>query len=190
MAHCGGARRSASASGQFVTSTPSTTYYLDLNPDGSWSFATSHSAVSNYLPICQATTNTSGNISAVTDKRPVAISLLSSIVGPLFLAGAALTLNSGALWSGNGSLSLLSQESGSANGVIFKTWSGSATVTPFSVGGQFGAAPAYVDNSGNYNGPSGGGIPMTRNGAAVSVPVYTGANSPVNPPTGSVWLKA
>ncbi len=34
------------------------------------------------------------------------------------------------------------------------------------------------------------GIPMTRNGAAASVPIYTGTTTPVNPPTGSLWFNA
>ena len=53
----------------FTTSTPSTTYYLDLNPDGSWSWGTTHSGVANHQLIAQCTTDGSGNISAVTDNR-------------------------------------------------------------------------------------------------------------------------
>ena len=53
----------------FTTSTPSTTYYLDLNPDGTWSWGTAHSGVANYQLIAQCTTDGSGNISVVTDNR-------------------------------------------------------------------------------------------------------------------------
>lgn len=53
----------------FTTSTPSTTYYLDLNPDGSWSWGTAHSGVPNHQLIAQCTTDGSGNISVVTDNR-------------------------------------------------------------------------------------------------------------------------
>lgn len=38
---------------------------------------------------------------------------------------------------------------GSAQGIAFNTWNGSASVIPFSVGGQYYSAPTYVDNSGN-----------------------------------------
>ena len=58
------------------------------------------------------------------------------------------------------------------------------------------ATPWQIDASGNqiitgnYSGPIGGGIPTTRNGAALSVPIYTGATTPSNPPTGSLWFNA
>lgn len=40
----------------------------------------------------------------------------------------------------------------------------------------------------DIHGLSGGGIPMTRNGTAVSVPMYSGSGTPTLPPTGAVWL--
>lgn len=64
-----------------TTSALATTYYLDLNPDGSWGWATSHSGVSHYLPICQVTTDGAGNISTVTDKRVTTAMLLSAVSG-------------------------------------------------------------------------------------------------------------
>lgn len=42
-----------------------------------------------------------------------------------------------------------------ALGHAFGTWDGSASHVPFSIGGQFNAAKAYVDNSGNFNTTSG-----------------------------------
>ena len=345
----------------FTTATPSTTYYLDLNSDGSWSWGTSHSGFSHYLSICQVTTDGSGNISVVTDARVLNPIILDNSVGTLMVspnvaskpalwatlvstpssdthvlsasiagdttprgsfyirnsdgyggieAGAgtsyaahlyaqsggwktpesltiagSLSSDSGSLFtdgngnliaqiaaapssnvapllarvtgdtsaragvaiggtalgnsgylfvskggvsailrlytdgtniiqdsggfqtpgtltvganlnvfntiiSTNGSLPFQSQQSGAANGFTFKSWSGSAAVTPFSVGGQFASALAWVDNSGNYNGPAGGGVPTTRNGTATSVPIYTGTTTPSNPPTGSLWSKA
>lgn len=48
-----------------------------------------------------------------------------------------------------GSLQLFSRLSGVATGLIVTTWNGSAAVTPFSVGGQFNSALAYIDASGN-----------------------------------------
>jgi hypothetical protein len=66
----------ASTTGQFTTSTPSTTYYLDLNPDGTFSWGTSHSGVTNYLPICSATTNSGGNLLVVTDARTLTTAFL------------------------------------------------------------------------------------------------------------------
>lgn len=72
----------------FTTVTINTTYYLDLNPDGSWSWATSHSAQANYLPICQVTTDGSGNISGVTDKRPTTISQWQNATAALYGGGS------------------------------------------------------------------------------------------------------
>lgn len=68
-----------------TTSTPSTTYYLDLNPDGTWSWATSHSVVANHLTICSVTTDGAGNISAVTMNRQINTTLLSGMLGALTL---------------------------------------------------------------------------------------------------------
>lgn len=64
-----------------TTGNPSTTMYLDLNPDGSWSWGTSHSVQANYLPICQVTTDASANIATVTDKRPLSTTFLSPAQG-------------------------------------------------------------------------------------------------------------
>lgn len=110
-------------------------------------------------------------------------------------AGAITTDGSGNLTKlGNvtfsGSPLLASRQSGAASGLAFESWSGSAAVVPWSVGGQFSSALSWVDNSGNFNGPIGGGIPTTRNGAALSVPIYTGSTTPSNPPTGSLWASA
>lgn len=52
-----------------TTSTPSTTYYLFLKNDGTWQWGTTSTGPTNSLPICQATTDGSGNILAVTDVR-------------------------------------------------------------------------------------------------------------------------
>jgi hypothetical protein len=73
----------ASQNGQFTTSTPNTTYYLDYNSDGTTSWGTSHSVKSGYVTICQVTTDGSGNISTVTDKRPTAVNLLSGATGSI-----------------------------------------------------------------------------------------------------------
>jgi hypothetical protein len=52
-----------------TTSTISTTYYLFLKNDGTWQWSTTSTGPTNSIPICQATTDGSGNISAVTDVR-------------------------------------------------------------------------------------------------------------------------
>lgn len=78
-----------------TTGNPSTTMYLDLNPDGSWSWGTSHSVQANYLPICQVTTDASANIATVTDKRPLSTTFLSPAqglhVGQSGAAGSGVT---------------------------------------------------------------------------------------------------
>jgi hypothetical protein len=33
-------------------------------------------------------------------------------------------------------------------------------------------------------------IPVTRNNAAGSTPIYAGLSSPTSPPTGPIWVKA
>lgn len=74
----------------FTTSTPSTTYFLDVNPDGTTSWGTSHSGVSNHLTICSVTTDGSANISTVTDTRPTVINLFANAIGALQFKGNTL----------------------------------------------------------------------------------------------------
>lgn len=137
----------ASIANQFLTTVINTTYYLDLNPNGTFSFATTHSGTANYLTICQCTTNSSGNISAVTDKRNLTTTLFASGSGNINTAGA---ITAGSYWSYSGNLQLHAEPTGVASGIVFTSWTGSTTAIPFSVGGQFGAA-AYVDNLGNMS---------------------------------------
>lgn len=298
------------------TVTINATYFLDLNPDGTLSWATSHSAVTNHLTLCTVTTDASANISTVTDTRPLVASLLPTMAGTLDLPAlsGAMSMDSGSFTSdgagnvtvkkltantggvtvsaggitvtggnisfdgakitsngngdltannvtvsatknlflgdtshymtasgqgasfsnisitnndaaGNGRINVLvadafyvrntgntiqhwfaangdytlqnvsptimsMQSGGVATGLTFKTWTGSAAVKPFSIGGQFNSALSWVDSSGNYNGPAACGIPVTRNGTASSVPIYTGTTTPSSPPTGSIWIKS
>jgi hypothetical protein len=54
--------------------------------------------------------------------------------------------------SANNALTLKSLQSGAtAQGIEFRSWDGTASHVPFSVGGQFGSALSYVDNSGNMS---------------------------------------
>jgi hypothetical protein len=67
----GGLRRFTPAAASFTTSLASAIYYLDFQPDGTYSWGTAHSAQAGYLPIAEVTTDTAGNIATVTDKRPL-----------------------------------------------------------------------------------------------------------------------
>ena len=153
----------------------------------------------------QITTNGSGQATA---KKLVAnTSGLSVTAGGISVTGGSTSLDNGAFTTdgsgnittvknitfGNGPI-LKTLQSGSANGITFETWSGAANVVPFSVGGQFNSALAWVDASGNYNGDTSCGIPTSRNtgsgAVATSVPIYTGTTTPTTPPTGSIWIKA
>lgn len=78
-------RRRAVTSSTQTTSTPSTTYYLFLNVDGTWTWGTASSGPTNSLAICQATTDGSGNILVVTDKRTLYTKFLAGAVGPVML---------------------------------------------------------------------------------------------------------
>lgn len=76
-------RRAPTSSTQSCSGHASTTLYLDLNPDGTWSFATTHSAQAGYLPIAQVTTDASANILTVTDVRTLTPSLLPAATAAL-----------------------------------------------------------------------------------------------------------
>jgi hypothetical protein len=73
----------ASSAGPLTTATPSTTYFLDLNPSGAYNFATTHSAVTGHLTIASCTTDGSGNILVVTDARPLNTTLFSTALGQI-----------------------------------------------------------------------------------------------------------
>lgn len=61
--------RTAPTSSTQTTSSISTTYYLYLQPAGTFYWSTSNSPAANSLAICQVSTDGSGNILTVTDKR-------------------------------------------------------------------------------------------------------------------------
>jgi hypothetical protein len=99
----------ASTTGQFTTSTHNTTYYLDLNVDGTFSFGTSHSGTANYLTICQLTTDGSGNISTVTDERQLNTTMFSGAAGSITINNSSGQINadSGQITSdGSGNLTV------------------------------------------------------------------------------------
>lgn len=66
-----------------TTITANTTYYLDLQPDGTWYWSTSNSPQANSLQICTVTTDGSGNVKLVTDTRPTTITMFPSALGPI-----------------------------------------------------------------------------------------------------------
>jgi hypothetical protein len=97
-------RRRAPTATNFSTSgNPSAVMYLDLNPDGTWSWGTSHSTHTGYSPIAQVTTDTSSNILTVTDERATTINLFSGALATgLQINGSPVVTTSG------GSLTLTS----------------------------------------------------------------------------------
>lgn len=68
-----------------ATVTINTTYYLDLNPDGTFSWATSHSGTANYLSIASVTTDGSGNVLVIMDARQLFTNLFPSLAGSVQL---------------------------------------------------------------------------------------------------------
>lgn len=72
-------RRRVLAQSTQTTSLASTTYYLFLNSDGTWTWGTTSTGPTNSLAICSVTTDGSGNISSVTDKRPLLAPLLGNM---------------------------------------------------------------------------------------------------------------
>lgn len=81
-------RRAPTSSTQSTVGHPSTTMYLDLNPDGTWSWATTHSGVAGHLTVASVTTDGSSNISVVTDARPTLLNLFpATITGDIQIGG-------------------------------------------------------------------------------------------------------
>lgn len=208
-------RRAPTASTKSTSGHPSTTMYLDLNADGTWSWATTHSGVANYLSIASVTTDASSNILAVTDARNQTTSMFPALTGSIIVTGR---------FHGDGHL-IIPRTTTNAAGpyldfdvdttnhriIMYPTTNGTDTNA---YGWTFASRAAsngalttaitisptgttaldngllFTDGAGNLTGPAGGGIPVTRNNVAGSVPIYTGTTTPSSPPTGSIWAKA
>ncbi len=92
--------------------------------------------------------------------------------------------------SNSGLLQIVNTESGGHTWDIFVRTAGIGNDNALSFYDTTSNVTVSIDTAGNLIGTAGSGIPTTRNGAGTSVPIYTGANSPSNPPTGSIWVKA
>lgn len=65
----------------YTTSSLSTTYFLDLQPDGTMSWGVAHSLQAGYLPLASVTTNGSGNVLVVTDVRVLSAGISANNIG-------------------------------------------------------------------------------------------------------------
>jgi hypothetical protein len=93
-----------------VTATPSSTYHLYLQPDGTWYWSTSNSPAANSLHICDVPTDGSGNISSVTDQRTLNTSLLSGAAGDVNLPAGSTVNSKTIVQVGSGNLASLPVE--------------------------------------------------------------------------------
>ena len=75
-----------------TTVTPSTTYHLYLQPDGTWYWSTSNAPQANSLAMCSVTTDGSGNINVVTDLRQLITTFLPNAAGGVFPGKVAQVL--------------------------------------------------------------------------------------------------
>jgi hypothetical protein len=144
-------RRRAISSTTKTTLTPSTTYYLYIQPDGTLYWSTTNSPAANSLAICHVTTDTSHNISAVTDARiryttllPIADQGLDfQVIGWIQAQSPTQT---GVPASGLVAMDAASS-AGVAQGIFFRTWNGSTGFDPLSIGSAWvGPATAMNDN--------------------------------------------
>ena len=153
-------RRRAPAASTQTTATPSTTYYLYLQPDGTWYWSTSNSPAANSLAICQVTTDASGNISAVTDKRSRNTTLLPGMAGGLTFPGNLTIGNVLAATGTNGwfiqfyapghYVQVATPQAGAANFLLFEPWNGSAGQLALGVGSAaVGTTQAVIGDNGN-----------------------------------------
>lgn len=82
----GSLRRFAPTATNFRTSTPSNTYYLDFQPDGTWWWNTGHSQQANYINVATVTSDASSNVATVTqNQQSYQISLFANAKGPISL---------------------------------------------------------------------------------------------------------
>lgn len=170
--------RIANTSTTFDTTTPSATYFLDLNPDATWNWGTTHSGVTNHLTVCSVTTDGSGNISAVTDARVTLTTLLTDMVGGVQIGGylqvAGMPNGKGTApqigyYGANNATQYWTPQSGSVQWHEFVVWNGTATKVPLGLGSAAsGNAQAWVGDNGNL-GAIGGQATAGSFGAPVIV---------------------
>jgi hypothetical protein len=111
-------RRSAGALNYSCTGHPSTTLFLDVNPDGTFSFATTHSGVTNHLTLLSVTTDSSSNILTVTDARTLNTTFLINNSGGVLIPLTHIYSDGGNITSdGAGSLALGGSVQGNWMGV-------------------------------------------------------------------------
>lgn len=67
----GGLARFEANAQSFDVALASATYYLDIQPDGTYHWGTAHSAQANYLPVATVITTETGTIDTVTDNRVI-----------------------------------------------------------------------------------------------------------------------
>ncbi len=104
-----------------TTSVASTTYYLDLEPDGTLSWDVNHSSDSYYIPIAQVTTDSSGDISVVSDMRETSFRF----------AQPGIKVSGSEVWNNTNVSSTISQtgEFTLPNGLVFKWGRTTTTVS-------------------------------------------------------------
>lgn len=164
-------RRATTATTFSASGHASSTLYLDLNPDGSWSWGTAHSGVANYLPIASVVTDSSSNIATVTDARTLATTLLSGMAGSLALP--KLNTDSGKIITdGAGNLSAGSVTTGTATTGQVLTLNTSGGLSGFGYDG----ASANV----HWDAPQGGGVAhgfyfATYTGSTLVIPLSLGS---------------
>lgn len=170
----GTTRRRALSASHFTTSVASTTYYFDANPDGTTSWGTAHSGQTNYLPICQVTTDASGNILTVTDMRNRTATLWPNLIGTAGDTGGKLGFGATTVWGSSLSIDQLGSAVGTAQAQP------TAPTLALAAGGSMGTgAYQYVVTLMSVNGES-------QAGAIASITTTSGNNTVnlTNIPTG------
>lgn len=157
----------------FLTSAANSVYYLDINPDGTYSWGTTHSTQTNYMSIWQVNTDASGNISTTTDLRNFIPSFLYGQFGGVqfygFIKIHGQPDGKGSdpeigYYSTTRATQIWTPQTGASQWIEFVTWNGSAVKVPFGIGSaSSGNAAAYVDDSGNVVSST-----LTLNGPATS----------------------
>lgn len=77
-----------------------------------------------------------------------------------------------------------------AVGAVIQAWNLTQALNIFSIGGQFGAAKAWVDMNGHLWDATVGGNPVTTSGNTVGVRIFTGTTQPTNATNGDIWINA
>lgn len=171
----GSLRRRAIGSTNKTAVSNNTVYYLDVDPDGTLQWATSHSGTSNHITICSVTTDGSHHLLEITDAWVTTASIFSTMTGHLDLPSGS-TAGGSQIWT--------AANDGSGSGLDADTLDGHDT--SYFLGLSTGGTVSATTNFTSSLQKSGKNVVFAQAGLTGKFSAQSSA--PSTPSDGDLWL--